>query len=80
MKASGDCAAKRASKRSTTACVDAAALELAQLVAQRRDALRCGSGWPRSWAKMVARVRLEGQHRRRQAAVRASLLSSASIA
>ena len=49
---------------------DAAALELAQLVAQRRDPRRRRLGLPSQPGEVVARIGLEGQHRRRQAAVR----------
>ena len=49
---------------------DAAALELAQLVAQRRDARRRRLGLASQPGEIVARIGLEGQHRRRQAAVR----------
>ncbi len=47
----------------------AAALELGQLVAQRRDAWRRQLGLAGSLGEEVARMRLERQHARRQAAV-----------
>ena len=70
MKASGDCAAKAASKRSTTRLRDAAAGELLELVAQGCDACRRRFGPAGEACEVVARVRLERHHRRRQAAVR----------
>ena len=49
--------------------VDAAAFELGEFVAQRGDAHRRGFGPAGAAREVVARVRLEGQHAARQAAV-----------
>jgi hypothetical protein len=49
--------------------VDAAALQLGQLVAQRADAGRCRFGPAAQAGEVVARMRLEGQHAGRQPAV-----------
>ena len=49
--------------------VDAAALQLGQLVAQRRDARRRRLGLAGLACEVVARMRLEGQHAGRHAAV-----------
>ena len=50
--------------------VDAAALELGELVAQRRDARGRGLGLARALREPVARIRLERHHARWQAAMR----------
>ena len=49
--------------------LDAAAVQLAKLVAQRGDACRRELGLVQQRREVVARVRLEGHHARRQAAV-----------
>ena len=49
--------------------VDAAAFQFGQLVAQRRHARRCSEWLARQAREVVARVRLEGQHAGRHAAV-----------
>jgi hypothetical protein len=69
MKACGAGWPKAWSKRSDHHLVDAAAFAARQLVAQR--AMRAGacSGLPAQRGEVVARVRLEGQHAGRQAAV-----------
>ena len=72
MKACGDCAAKRgveAQHHRLVRCRSARArTSLSRSVAMRAGAR---SGWPAQLREVVARIRLEGQHRRRQAAVRA---------
>ena len=69
MKACGDCAAKRASKRSTTTWSMPQRSSSASL--SRSVAMRAGasSGLPARRGEEVARMRLEGHHARRQAAV-----------
>ena len=69
MKACGDCAAKAASKRSTTLWSTpqrSSSLSLSRSVAMRAGAELGLAGEAR---EVVARVRLEGHHARRQAAV-----------